>query len=92
MFDDLLGDSVHSPRKRGDGSTAAIKAWAKKHWNLPEDTTLLVSELQCGETDCPDIETVIAVLSVDGADKTVKLDKPIYAISESDIEAISIWR
>lgn len=92
MFDDLLGDSTSAKRPSGDGSSASIKAWAKKHWNLPEDTTLLVSELQCGETGCPDIETVIAVLSVDGADKTVKLSKPIYAICEADIEAISIWR
>lgn len=92
MFDDLLGDSSNAKRSRGDGSTAAIKIWAKKHWNLPEDTTLLVSELQCGEADCADIETVIAVLSIDGADKTVKLSKPIYAISEADIQAISIRR
>lgn len=81
------------PKSNASGtSSAQIKSWAKEYWRLPEDTTLLVSELQCGETDCPDIETVIAVLAVAGTDKTVKLNKPIHAISEADIKAINIWR
>ncbi len=91
MFDDLFKGAKPEPKQIGS-STALIKSWALKHWKLPEDTTLLVSELQCGESDCPDIETVIAILAVAGTDKTVKLDKPIYEIKESDIKEINIWR
>ena len=92
MFDDLLNNKPRSKPSEANTSSAMVKNWAKHHWHLPEDTTLLVSELQCGETNCPDIETVIAVLAVEGTDKTVKLHKPIYAINEADIKSINIWR
>ena len=91
MFDDLLGNGDSFKQTGGTVSTATIKAWAFKHWNLPSDATLLVSELQCGETDCPDMETIIAILSVADADKTVKFNKSIHEIKESDIRDIDIW-
>ena len=92
MFDDLTNKKSGQQINHAGTTSSLIKAWAIKHWNLPEDATLLVSELQCGETDCPDIETVIAILAVANTDKTVKLNKPIYSIQEADIESINIWR
>lgn len=89
MFEDLNNSKPYNSQGT---SSALIKRWAIEHWQLPEDTTLLVSELQCGEKDCPDIETVIAILSTANTDKTVKINKPIYSISESDIKAINVWR
>ena len=91
MFDDLSNENKAPKRGASGTSSSLIKSWAMQHWQLPEHTTLFVSELQCGESDCPDVETVIAILSVAGTDKTVKLKKPIYSIQEADIESIDIW-
>lgn len=91
MFDDLQNEKPNRKLEKAGTTTARIKAWATEHWNLPEDATLLVSELQCGESDCPDVETVIAILSVANTDKTVKLNKPIYSIQETDVKSIDIW-
>ncbi len=92
MFDDLTGKKTKPKKNLSGTTTTLIKAWAIKHWRLPGDTTLLVSELQCGEAGCADIETVIAILTVEDTDKTVKLNKPIYSVQESDIKSINIWR
>ena len=92
MFDDLIPSNSSAGASRIGTNTADVKAWAIKHWRVPEEATLLVSELQCGEKDCPDVETVIAILAVEGADKTVKLKKSIHEIKEVDIQNIDIWR
>jgi hypothetical protein len=39
-----------------------IKCWARVAWHVPEDATVMVTELECREPDCPPIETVVAVL------------------------------
>lgn len=90
MFDDLSPKTGASDSDKPGSSPAHIKRWAKQHWQLPEDTALLVSELQCGEADCPDVETVIAVLSGAAKDKKVKLSKPLRAVCEADIQAIAL--
>lgn len=39
-----------------------IKTWVTEALALPEDATVMVTELACKEPGCPPIETVIAVL------------------------------
>ena len=92
MFDDLANKKSDHKPEQGGTTSALVKAWAIEHWNLPDDATLLVSELQCGETGCPDLETVIAILTDADTKKTVKLNKPIGAIQEADIKSINVWR
>lgn len=80
MFNDILS---LNPKTDSQEKTRLIKSWVKIHWQLPDSTSILVSELQCGEQDCPDVETVIAILS--GEEKKIKINKPLSSISEEDI-------
>jgi len=40
-----------------------IKAWAYEALELPTDVPISISQLQCHEPGCPQIETVIAVMT-----------------------------
>jgi hypothetical protein len=49
--------------------TARIRAAARRALGLDDAAHVMVSELRCSEPDCPDVETVIAVLE-EGAQRT----------------------
>ncbi|MBX2858436.1 MAG: hypothetical protein KTR17_07220 [Cellvibrionaceae bacterium] len=89
MFDDLMPKHSTAGEAGQGSSPARIKAWAIQHWQLPQDTALLVSELRCGEAGCADVETVIAVLSGAAKGKKVKLNKALSEVCEADIQAIA---
>ncbi|SMF08522.1 hypothetical protein SAMN02745866_00626 [Alteromonadaceae bacterium Bs31] len=74
-----------------DSSSADVKIWAQKHWGLPQETKLLVREVRMDERNVPAVVTVIAVLSLAVVDKTIKIEKRIRDIRESDIQAVDIW-
>ena len=50
-----------------------------------DDVVIMVSELRCHEDGCPDIETVIAVMTPGEEPAPVKISKPM---AELDAEAI----
>lgn len=66
----------------------ALKAEVRKHFGLGEDDSVFVAEITCGETECPDVETVIAVF-LDGQRREFKLHKPVSAISSDDLSALA---
>jgi hypothetical protein len=41
--------------------TRVLKQWVREELDLPEDTTVVVSELTCTEPGCPPLETVVSV-------------------------------
>jgi hypothetical protein len=51
-----------------------IKSWARRLWALPDETTVMVTELECREPGCPPIETVLAVL--EGPGRTTQYNNP----------------
>lgn len=84
-MEDILGLS----RPPTDDATRQVKAWVKEIRGLPEEAVVIVSELNCHEDGCPDIETVIAIMGAGAADAKTKLAKPIGRVTREDIEA---WR
>lgn len=80
-MDDILGLS----RPKSTGDAQRIKVLARDFLGLPEEATLMISELHCHEDGCPDVETVVAVM--EGADRrrTWKIAKPMADIGPDDI-------
>jgi hypothetical protein len=62
-----------------------IKGWVKDLWELPETAVVMASELQCYETDCPPLETVITVQFEDRTKIERRLHKPMMEIDRTDI-------
>jgi hypothetical protein len=60
---------------------ARLKVWAREAFGLPDDAAVLVTELRCAEDDCPDVETVIAVLGEPGMARRHKLLKPVGEVT-----------
>ncbi len=69
---------------------ACIKAWARTLWALSDETTVMVTELECREPGCPPIETVIAVLEGPGRTTQYKIHKAADEVSQADVEALAV--
>jgi hypothetical protein len=77
-------------RRRIDANqVACIKAWVRAHWDLPEETTVMVTELECREPGCPPIETVIAVLEGPGKTRQYKIHKTAAEVIRQDVETLA---
>jgi hypothetical protein len=66
-----------------------IKAWARTTWALSDETTVMVTELECREAGCPPIETVIALLHGPGKTMQHKIHKTAGEVSQADVEALA---
>jgi hypothetical protein len=49
-------------RQSNTAKLREVKTWVREVLRLPEETAVMVTELQCLEPGCPPLETVIAVL------------------------------
>jgi len=66
-----------------------VKQWVKLYFGLPEvGCVVLVSELQCADEGCPDVETVISILAQPEV-KVYKIGKPLIYVRVRDIETLS---
>jgi hypothetical protein len=78
--------SLFTQRGRPDPEQVErVKGWARAAWNLPEDVTVMVTELECREPGCPPLETVVAVLRGPGETSQVKIHKPVGQVVEDDL-------
>ena len=64
---------------------AAIKFWTRQLLTLPDDEIVTVSEFNCGKPTCPNLHTVIMVMSQDGPKTKMVVNKIIADINEFDI-------
>ena len=62
-----------------------IKCWARAAWHVPEEATVMVTELECRESNCPPIETVVAVLQEGEPTKQYKIHKAMAEVLEADL-------
>ena len=69
--------------------TNRIKQWVREIMALPEEVVVMVSELRCAEDDCPDVETVIAVLGEPGMTRRHKLLKPMTDVTRNDVISLA---
>lgn len=68
--------------------TKLVKAWIREKMNLNEEVMITVSELQCAEPNCPDMETVIVIFDSENT-RQFKIRKPLNYIRKWDIETLS---
>ena len=84
-MEDILGLST---RPKND-DTKRIKKLVRDAWTVPEEVVIMVSELRCHDEDCPDVETVIALMAGPGEPLKVKIGKPM---DELNFEIIASHR
>ena len=73
-------------QKRPDANAVRnLKKIVAEQFELPDDTTLSVAELNCHEPGCPPTETVITARSPDGTTTDWRVAKAIADIQETDI-------
>ena len=67
---------------------ATVKGWVAETLALPDDVTVMVTELRCAEPGCPPLETVIAVMRPGAAPEQRKLHKATAEITADDIRGL----
>jgi hypothetical protein len=63
-----------------------LKAQVRRLLNLTDDVSISVTELNCRDRDCPDIETVIAVLINGVKPRLARIHKPLPEVTLKDLE------
>lgn len=66
-----------------------VKEWVRTAFELDEDISLLVTQLECKEENCPPLETVIAILETPGQPRQFKLHKGVSEITQNDVQRFS---
>jgi len=64
---------------------AAIKFWARQILSLPDEEIVTVSEFNCGKPTCPNLHTVVMVMSQEKPPRKMVVNKPLADISEFDV-------
>ncbi len=77
----------NEPRKPKSGVSAQVKQWFREALALDDSATITVSELRCGEEDCPDVETVVGVLLGPGRQRKWRFLSPLADITREQVSA-----
>lgn len=64
-----------------------LKETVPRLLGLDEDTAVMIRQLACTEPGCPPLETVVAVLPMDGPARRWTLHRPAVQITEDDLRA-----
>ncbi|MBR8638917.1 hypothetical protein KEF29_05300 [Streptomyces tuirus] len=79
----------------GPGSPAApnphlreLKETVRTLLDLDDDTAVMIRQLACTEPGCPPLETVVAVLPMNGPARRWTLHRPTDEITEDDLKAV----
>jgi hypothetical protein len=79
----------------GPGNPAApsphlreLKETVRTLLDLDDDTAVMIRQLACTEPGCPPLETVVAVLPMDGNARRWTLHRPTDEITEDDLKAV----
>ena len=56
--------------------------------DLDDDTAVMIRQLTCTEPGCPPVETVVAVLPMQGEAHRWTLHRPADEITEDDLRAV----
>jgi nitrate reductase delta subunit len=78
--------------KKGPGISAEqerVRTWAREHFNLPEEETIMVSELPCSDPGCPPVETHL-VFWTQGGRHQFKVFKPLAEVVPDDLLGLRV--
>ena len=56
----------NSQKENDPQQLVQVKSWVSQAFNLSEDVSVMITQLQCTEEGCPPIETVIAIMETPG--------------------------
>ncbi len=79
----MLGFVKKSPEHRQ--ALERVRDWTRARFKLPDDATILVSELTCTTPGCPPIDTVVAFWTEAGKRHHFKVFKPVTEVVEDDL-------
>ena len=77
-------------RRRVPGYREAIdrfKAVTREQLHLANDIVISVTELSCRDPGCPDVETIVAILTVDKKPRMIRFHKRIIEIDGPELAA-----
>lgn len=66
-----------------------IKDWVRRHFQLGEEVSIFISEVNCQDDSCPVKETAI-VLFFEKGEKKLSIHKPLTFIRERDVKSLSM--
>ncbi len=66
-----------------------VKSWVSQVFDLSEDVSVMITELQCTEEGCPPIETVIVIMETPGKSRQYKIHKPLADVNQKDIVSLT---
>jgi nitrate reductase molybdenum cofactor assembly chaperone NarJ/NarW len=78
--------------KKGPGLSVEqerVRTWAREHFQLPEDETIMVSELPCSEPNCPPVETHLVFWTQAGRHQ-FKVFKPLAEVVPDDLLGLRV--
>jgi nitrate reductase delta subunit len=73
--------------KKSPGSSAEqerVRTWTREHFKLPDDETIMVSELPCSDPGCPPVETHVVFWTQAGR-QHFKVFKPLAEVVADDL-------
>ncbi len=83
----MLG--IKKPGDAGRGQRVReVRAWARELHALPDEVTVMVTELTCSEPGCPPVETVVAVLQGKGQNRQAKVSVAITEVTREHVAAM----
>jgi hypothetical protein len=72
---------------RPPGPPRELKEAVRRLLDLDDDTAVVIRQLACSEPGCPPLETVVAVLPMEGRPRRWTLHRPAEGITEDDLRA-----
>ena len=66
-----------------------VKSWVSQAFDLSENVSVMITQLQCTEEGCPPIETVIAIMETPGKPRHFKIHKPLAEVKQTDIVSLA---
>ena len=82
--------NIFNPQHKSDPrQLAEVKSWVSQAFNLLDDVSIMITQLECTEEGCPPIETVIAILETPGKPRQYKIHKPLSEVKQTDIVSLT---
>jgi nitrate reductase delta subunit len=78
--------------KKGPGLSAEqerVRTWTRKHFNLGDEETIMVSELPCSDPGCPPVETNVVFWTQAGRHQ-FKVYKPLAEVIPDDLLGLRV--
>ena len=79
----------NTQQKSDPRQLAEVKSWVSQAFNLSDDVSIMITQLECTEEGCPPIETVIAILETPGKPRQYKIHKSLSEVKQTDIVSLS---